>query len=275
MRIIAGEFRSRRLLTPRDDTVTRPIPDRVKESLFGLLRGHTEGAHVFDGFAGTGAIGLEAISRGAERCVFIERDKSAADLLRRNIEALGVGDRCEVVVGDALGPGALARCPRPVNLVFLDPPYPLIQDPVGWKRVRAQLEKLIDLLTDDGFAILRTPWPFSLIASADGAETADAAVPPRRPRRSRRDREEDDRRWTGRPHGRGTEEPEETDEPEDAGDGASGAAPAIQRIPADLTFPNAVGPETHIYHSTAIHLYMRRKDSAAADEVEPAPRNSP
>src|SRR5215475_7819068 len=103
MRIIAGEFRSRRLLTPKDDAVTRPIPDRVKESLFGLLRGHCEGAQVFDGFAGTGALGLEAISRGAGRCVFVEKDKGAAELLRRNIEALGAGDRCELILGDALG----------------------------------------------------------------------------------------------------------------------------------------------------------------------------
>src|ERR1044071_7748596 len=104
MRIIAGEFRSRRLITPRDDSTTRPIPDRVKVSLFGLLRGHCEGATVFDGFAGTGAIGLEAVSRGAASCVFVEKDRAAAAMLRQNIDSLGASDRCELFIGDALGP---------------------------------------------------------------------------------------------------------------------------------------------------------------------------
>src|SRR5689334_13405158 len=162
MRIIGGEFRSRKLLTPRDDSITRPIPDRVKESLFGLLRGHCEGATVFDAFAGTGALGLEAISRGAERCVFVERDKAAAEMLQQNIEALGVADRCELVTGDALGPGALARAPRPLTLAFMDPPYALVREAIGWQRVRAQMEQLVRILSDDGFAVLRTPWPFSL-----------------------------------------------------------------------------------------------------------------
>src|ERR1044071_3842661 len=121
MRIIAGEFRSRRVLTPPDDSTTRPIPDRVKVSLFGLLRGHCEGANVFDGFAGTGAIGLEAISRGAARCVFVEKDRDAAAMLRQNIDSLGAAERSELIIGDALGPGALARVPRPLTLAFLDP----------------------------------------------------------------------------------------------------------------------------------------------------------
>src|SRR5688572_20146096 len=176
MRIIGGEFRSRRLFTPRDAETTRPIPDRVKESLFGLLRGHCEDAAVFDAYAGTGAIGLEAISRGASRCVFVEKDRDAADLLRKNIETLGVQDRCELVVGDALGPGALARCPRPVNLVFLDPPYPVVRDPLGWKRVRTQFERLIDLLDGDGFAIIRTPWPFLIeVPQAEAGEPGPLA----------------------------------------------------------------------------------------------------
>jgi 16S rRNA (guanine(966)-N(2))-methyltransferase RsmD len=131
----------------------------VKESLFGLLRGHCEGANVFDGFAGTGALGLEAVSRGAARCVLVEQDKSIAAILTRNVEMLGVKDRCEVVVGDALGAGALARAPRPLTLAFLDPPYPVVQEPVGFRRAMAQLEKLVELLSPDGFAVLRTPWP--------------------------------------------------------------------------------------------------------------------
>lgn len=115
MRIVAGEFRSRRLHTPGDASVTRPYPDRVKVSLFDLLRGQFEGASVLDAFCGVGTLGLEAVSRGASYCVFVERDKGVAALLQRNIQELGVTDRCEVLVGDALGAGALARCPDPVE----------------------------------------------------------------------------------------------------------------------------------------------------------------
>src|SRR5262245_30436658 len=138
MRIIAGEFRSRKLLTPRDDAVTRPIPDRVKESLFGLLRGHCEGARVFDGFAGTGALGLEAISRGAGRGVFAEKDRGAGDRLGGNLGAREGGAGCGLIVGAARGGGALPRAPRPLPFVFRDPPYPLVREPVGWARVKAQ-----------------------------------------------------------------------------------------------------------------------------------------
>jgi 16S rRNA (guanine(966)-N(2))-methyltransferase RsmD len=215
MRIIAGEFRSRKLETPRDAETTRPIPDRVKESLFAILRGHFEGAAVFDGFAGTGAIGLEAVSRGAARCIMVEKNRDVAAILRRNVEVLGAGDRCEVVVGDALGPGALSRCPEPVDLVFLDPPYDLVRDPVGWKRVRAQMEQLVARLADDGFAALRTPWPFL----HDAPEQTPPVV------------DEDGQPLPQRPKG----------------------------VPVDLTIPGAVGPETHEYGTTAVHLYMRRR----------------
>lgn len=252
MRIIAGEFKSRKLLTPKDDSVTRPIPDRVKESLFGLLRGHCEGAHVFDAFAGTGAIGLEVVSRGAARCVFIEKDKGSADLLRRNIEALGAADRCEVVVGDALGPGAMARCPRPVTLAFFDPPYPLIRDKIGWQRVRAQFEKVIDCLTPDGFAVLRTPWPH-VIEEPDPSAPAPVQVQKKRKKPSR-----DERHWRFRHH-----EEEATADPEiaEADESPAEESPrtGLIRTPATLEFPNARGPETHVYHAMAVHLYMRKQ----------------
>jgi 16S rRNA (guanine(966)-N(2))-methyltransferase RsmD len=273
MRIIGGEFRSRRLLTPKDASTTRPIPDRVKESLFSLLRGNTAEAAVFDAFAGTGAIGLEAISRGASRCVFVERERSVAEILRQNIETLGVEDRCDVVMGDALGPGALARCPRPVNLVFMDPPYPLVQDALGWRRVRMQFERLIGMLTDDGFAVLRTPWPFLVEVPAEGAEPAEQA-PARSSGRARRDA----RRAAGgggAERGRGRRGGEDDDieaparrERDDDDDleaapagGAEVAAPPVKKEPADLRLANAEGPETHVYHNMAVHLYMRRKEA--------------
>jgi len=243
MRIIAGEFRSRRLLTPPDALTTRPMPDRVRESLFGILRGHTEGAAVFDAFAGTGSIGLEAVSRGASRCVFVERDRGSAQMLRANIEMLGADDRCELVVGDALGPGALARCPRPVHLVFMDPPYPLLLDATGWRRVKAQLEQLIQRLDAGGFAVLRTPWPF--VHRPPGE--APPEPPPTRRKRRKEERESD-------------VEPEEWgEEVEIAGDDAEMGEPGAARGEAvDLAMEGAAGPETRVYHNMAVHLYMKR-----------------
>jgi 16S rRNA (guanine966-N2)-methyltransferase len=167
MRIIAGKYRSRRLLTPKDAITTRPIPDRVKESVFGLLRGHFEGSAVLDCFAGTGAIGLEALSRGAEHVVMVERDRKIADLLRRNIESLGVEDQAELVIGDALGPAALARCPKPVHLIFFDPPYPLVLDSTTWPRIVKALERLSTHLTNTGYIILRTPSPMQRVEVLD------------------------------------------------------------------------------------------------------------
>lgn len=177
MRIIAGEFRSRKLLTPPDGDITRPIPDRVKESLFGMLRGHIEGSAVFDGFAGTGAVGLEALSRGAKHVVFVEQNRQIARVLQDNINMLKVGDRAELVQGDTLGIGAIARCPNPVRVVFLDPPYPLAEDPLGWRRITSAMQELAKNLTPDGFVIVRTPWPFF-----EAAEEAESATPARKPK---------------------------------------------------------------------------------------------
>ena len=261
MRIIAGEFRSRRLLTPPDDSTTRPIPDRVKVSLFGLLRGHCEGANVFDGFAGTGAIGLEAISRGAARCEFVEKDRDAAAMLRQNIDSLGAAERSELIIGDALGPGALARVPRPLTLAFLDPPYALVRDSVGWLRVRAQLEKLVEALSDDGFAVLRTPWPFTIRAADPGAPP----TPPPDQRRRKKPRGGEDKwsmekaeweRWSGRDAATGVDEDQE-ETPSKPGVEAPGT-------PADLSIPGAIGPETHVYHATALNLYQKRRGSGSA-----------
>lgn len=288
MRIIAGEFRSRPLFTPADGEITRPIPDRVKESLFSILRGHLDDAVVFDGFAGTGAIGLEALSRGAARCVFVEKDKRIAAILQRNIDALAVRDRAELVVGDVLGAGALARCPLPVNLAFLDPPYPLTQDPIGFKRIMAQLGALIQRLDPSGYAILRTPWPFFL-------EVPDAPAQPAPEEKARKERRAKERdralldpiraeHWSQRSaqarHTPAPKAPVPVERAEDSGDQnglpdeeaaeidptgtpeeikarLTKIRPKLQRLEADLALPGARGPETHVYGSMAIHLYMR------------------
>ena len=125
MRIIAGEFRGRKLDAPRGDG-TRPTTDRVRESLMSALvslRDGLDGAVVLDAFAGSGALSLEALSRGADTAMLCERDRDAAAVIERNIAALRLGrDRARLVRGDVLKRGAAAPG-RPFDLIFLDPPY--------------------------------------------------------------------------------------------------------------------------------------------------------
>jgi 16S rRNA (guanine966-N2)-methyltransferase len=127
MRIVAGRHRGRRLLAPTGETV-RPTSDRAREALFNILS-HGEfaaegipfaEATVLDAFAGTGALGLEALSRGAAEAVFIEQDREALAILRKNIAALGEGVRTRIIPGDATRP---PRAASACAVVFLDPPY--------------------------------------------------------------------------------------------------------------------------------------------------------
>jgi 16S rRNA (guanine966-N2)-methyltransferase len=127
MRIIAGAWRGRRLVAP-PGAETRPTADRVRQALFDMLlhapwggRTAIEDAQVLDAFAGTGALGLEALSRGAARATFIERNRAALAVLRANIAACGAADQARVIAGDALAP---PRARTACGLVFLDPPYP-------------------------------------------------------------------------------------------------------------------------------------------------------
>jgi len=126
MRIIAGALRGRRLTAPAG-TATRPTADRVRQAVFDMLwhapwagRDRVGGALVLDAFAGTGAMGLEALSRGAASATFLEKDRAALAALRANIAACRAEATSRVLPGDALRPPrAAAAC----NLVFLDPPY--------------------------------------------------------------------------------------------------------------------------------------------------------
>lgn len=254
MRIISGEFRHRKLISPPDATTTRPIPDRVKEALFNLLRGWTEDAVVLDVFAGSGAIGLEAVSRGAARCVFFEKDRRIANLLQRNIDALGCADRCEVVRADALSPALLTRSPRDVDLMFFDPPYALLQDPAGWARLKLQFSRAMELMKEKSFAVLRTPWPFRHRIIDEPTEEQELA-------------EEDDgvRIWEGESlrelEAGGYAAAMEDDDIEDDDIDDEPAPGRWQQV--DLSIPGAKGPETHVYGSTAIHFYMRDVRSGA------------
>lgn len=123
LRIIGGQFRGRRLYYTGDPRV-RPMKDRVREAVFNLLGHWVRGKHAVDLFAGTGALALEALSRGAVRATFIEQHHPTAGVIRRNIAALGVEPLCEVITGDVF---RLARWEHTLSaepwLVFSSPPY--------------------------------------------------------------------------------------------------------------------------------------------------------
>jgi 16S rRNA (guanine966-N2)-methyltransferase len=124
MRIVAGSHRGRRLETPADDRI-RPTSDRIRESLLNILGHKLDGGfigkRVLDGFAGTGALGLEALSRGAAFALFIDRNRDALALCRRNAAALGLAKQSDFRLADLTHAGLLAG--PPFDLVFLDPPY--------------------------------------------------------------------------------------------------------------------------------------------------------
>jgi len=118
MRVIAGEFRSRRLKAI-PGVQTRPTPDRLRETLFDVLQTRIEGVTFVDAYAGTGAVGIEALSRGAAHAFFLERDRNALAVIRENVEALGLEKRATVVTGPVL----LTIGKHRAHIVFADPPY--------------------------------------------------------------------------------------------------------------------------------------------------------
>ena len=139
MRIVAGAWRGRVLTAPPGAT-TRPTADRVRQALFDMLmhapwagRDCVEDVAVLDLFAGTGGLGLEALSRGARSAIFVEKDRAALTALRANIAVCKASERCVVVAGDAL----TVALPGAANLVFLDPPYGLDLVPRAMERLRA------------------------------------------------------------------------------------------------------------------------------------------
>lgn len=127
IRVIAGELRGRRLRVPAGSGV-RPTADRVREALFDILGDTVVGARVLDLFAGSGALGIEALSRGARDASFVERDRRALAALRENLERLGLGTRSTVLRGDALARLSDECRGDGFDLVLADPPY---EDPIG------------------------------------------------------------------------------------------------------------------------------------------------
>lgn len=125
MRIVAGKFRGKQLDTPKGDDI-RPTADRVREAVFSIvgsrLGPNLSGRRVLDLFAGTGALGLEAVSRGADYCVFVDTGVEARGLIRGHIESFGIGGQTKLLKRDATDLGPVGTL-KPADLIFIDPPY--------------------------------------------------------------------------------------------------------------------------------------------------------
>ena len=123
MRVIGGEFRSRRLRSI-PGLATRPTPDRLRETLFNVLAPRIVGAVFVDAYAGTGAVGIEALSRGAARCVFVDSGRRAVGAIRENLHVLGIEGRALVIPGKVV----TILAGQPADIVFLDPPYEMEEE---------------------------------------------------------------------------------------------------------------------------------------------------
>lgn len=168
MRIIAGTHRHRIIEGPPENArnPTRPITDRVKQALFDRLwsQGALESPAAVDVFAGTGSLGLEALSRGVEHVTFIERDRRVRSILDANLDTLQLADRAAVIGGDALSGAWVGLLPhKPVGLVFLDPPYAMTSgvpedgdEAEALPRVTALIEAVAAVTTPDALLVLRT-----------------------------------------------------------------------------------------------------------------------
>ena len=146
MRIIAGRFKGRRLAAPTWDGL-RPTSDKLRETLFNVLAPRVTGARVLDLCAGTGAVGLEALSRGAAAVTAIENDARAVALARRNAEACGVTADYTIQTGDVLTALPRLATAGPFDIIYLDPPY-------AFARTREVLEVAARLLHSEGLLVL-------------------------------------------------------------------------------------------------------------------------
>jgi 16S rRNA (guanine966-N2)-methyltransferase len=154
MRVVAGELRGRRLTAPADGT-TRPTTDKVREAVFNALSTLDViiDARVADLYAGSGALGIEALSRGATHCTFVERGRAALSTVEANLAALGLRSRARVVAGDARS--VVARLD--VDLVFADPPYGFDD----WPRLLAAMPEDVGLVVAEADAPVAAPTGWS------------------------------------------------------------------------------------------------------------------
>ena len=146
LRVIAGEARSIPLMTP-DGLDTRPTTDRVKETLFNLLQNDIYGCEFLDLYAGSGQIGIEALSRGAKLACFVEKNKKAMDIIQKNLEKTKFTDRAELIKKDVVS--ALSLMSASFDIIFMDPPYALETE----KEVLSMIQKN-RILKEDGLVII-------------------------------------------------------------------------------------------------------------------------
>ena len=175
MRIIGGEYRHRTIKGPQGDQTTRPITDRVKQSVFDRLSvmGVFEGP-CLDLFSGTGSMGLESLSRGCSYCTFIDRDRSAREILESNITELDCGDRSTVLSADIVG-GAWATMlmHQPMDVVFCDPPYLMAREQMD--RV-VRIIELCHPITDPGGVLMLRADEFAQAQEVAGWQLAEKLV---------------------------------------------------------------------------------------------------
>lgn len=124
MKIVSGIFGGRKLFTPQNKEV-RPTSDKIRGAIFNMLQSREaiNGANVLDAFCGTGALGLEALSRGAMHCMFTDKNRKPLELTQNNVEMLNAGDMCELKLQDVCKINERTKLQKPYNLIFLDPPY--------------------------------------------------------------------------------------------------------------------------------------------------------
>lgn len=146
MRVITGSLRGRNLETLGGDDITRPTTQSTKEALFSSIQFEIEGAKILDLFAGSGQLGIEAISRGARHCTFVEKDKNAYKIVENNINKCRIADSCRLVLSDAK---SFLLKKDNFDIAFLDPPY-------RKGLVEESLPKLVELMSDDGVIICET-----------------------------------------------------------------------------------------------------------------------
>ena len=155
MRVITGIARGRRLKEP-NGMETRPTADRVKEAIFSSIQFEVEGRKVLDLFGGTGQMGIEALSRGATHCTFVDLQKQAVAIIRENVNSTGFADQSTVIQGDALA--FLSRCREKFDLIFLDPPYDS-----GLLEKAMELITTIDIVSENGIIVCEngsnSGWP--------------------------------------------------------------------------------------------------------------------
>ncbi|MBQ2925733.1 MAG: 16S rRNA (guanine(966)-N(2))-methyltransferase RsmD [Ruminiclostridium sp.] len=155
MRVITGIARGRRLKEP-NGMETRPTTDRVKEGIFSSIQFEVEGRKVLDLFGGTGQMGIEALSRGAAHCTFVDLQKQAVAIIRENVNSTGFADQSAVIQGDALA--YLSRCREKFDLIFLDPPYES-----GLLEKAMELITTIDIVSENGIIVCengsKSGWP--------------------------------------------------------------------------------------------------------------------